>query len=197
MQHYPVMNEQQLAVRWDISTKTLRRWRAEKIGPVYRKLGQLVRYFEDDVQEFERRSARHWMSMLGRDESQPIVLTPQNQADQAEDDSALPIFIDAKKAAEITGLGLHLFADRNERDRKRLPYLSLIGNVRYSLDEIYQWEQANAVPAFGPGAPQLPAVSVETPSPPTGPAPRWYEIVREQDGERFDSEQSSEQKSAL
>lgn len=64
--HYPVMNEQQLAARWNISTKTLRRWRADKIGPVYRKLGQLVRYFEEDVQEFERCSARHWMTLLVR-----------------------------------------------------------------------------------------------------------------------------------
>ena len=184
--HYPVMNEQQLAARWNISTKTLRRWRADRIGPVYRKLGQLVRYFEEDVQEFEQRSARHWMTLLGRDENQPIVLTPPGGADQTDGDPTSPICIDAKEAAVITGLPIHLFADRNERDRKRLPYLSLIGNVRYSLDEIYRWEQANAVPAFGPNAPQPPTMPVEELSPSTGPAPRWYEIARQQNGERFD-----------
>ncbi len=164
---------------------------------MYRKLGQLVRYFEEDVQEFERCSARHWMTLLGREESHPIVLTPLGGGDPAEGDPTSTTYIDAKEAAATTGLPQHLFADRSERDRKHLPYLSLVGNVRYSLDEIYRWEQANAVPAFGPNAAQPSARPIEEPSPPTGPAPRWYEIARKQDGERFDSLPSSEQKGTV
>lgn len=31
--HYPVMTERQLAFRWKISLKTLRRWRLDGEGP--------------------------------------------------------------------------------------------------------------------------------------------------------------------
>ncbi len=181
---YPVMNEDQLAARWNISTKTLRRWRAARVGPVYRKLRQLVRYFEEDVQEFERCSARHWMSLLGRDESQPIVLTPKDETNEEIDGAALFSYIDAKDAAAITGLPLHLFTDRKVRDRKRVPFLSLVGSVRYSLDEIYRWELANAVPGFGPNAPQPPTATTEQAPQQPERVQRWHELVREQPPER-------------
>lgn len=35
--HYPVMTERQLAFRWKISLKTLRRWRLDGEGPVWCK----------------------------------------------------------------------------------------------------------------------------------------------------------------
>lgn len=41
--HYPVMTEKQLATRWKISVKTLRPWRLDKVGPVWRKLFRYVR----------------------------------------------------------------------------------------------------------------------------------------------------------
>ena len=41
--HYPVMTEKQLASRWKVSVKTLRRWRQNKVGPVWRKLFRHVR----------------------------------------------------------------------------------------------------------------------------------------------------------
>lgn len=44
--HYPVMTERQLAFRWKISLKTLRRWRLDGEGPVWHKLFQHVRYHE-------------------------------------------------------------------------------------------------------------------------------------------------------
>ncbi|MCG9027051.1 hypothetical protein [Laribacter hongkongensis] len=40
--HYPVMTERQLAFRWKISLKTLRRWRAEDEGPTWHKFFQYV-----------------------------------------------------------------------------------------------------------------------------------------------------------
>lgn len=39
-----------------------------------------------------------------------------------EQQQSVHLYMNAKEAAEITGLPLHLFSDRNERDRKRLPY---------------------------------------------------------------------------
>ena len=56
---YPIMTEQQLADRWNISTKTLRRWRQEKIGPKWWKLSRHVRYHEEDILAFEIASTQH------------------------------------------------------------------------------------------------------------------------------------------
>lgn len=75
--HYPVMTEKQLATRWKISVKTLRRWRLDKVGPVWRKLFRYVRYHDSDVIDFERKSAQNWMGFLGRNESETIMLTPE------------------------------------------------------------------------------------------------------------------------
>ncbi|MDO8274472.1 MAG: hypothetical protein Q7T22_02975 [Serpentinimonas sp.] len=36
--HYPVMTEKHLADRWQVSLKTLRRWRLDGDGPVWHKL---------------------------------------------------------------------------------------------------------------------------------------------------------------
>ena len=61
--HYPVMTERQIAVRWKVSLKTLRRWRLDNEGPLWHKLFHHVRYHEADILEFERQSAQHWMAM--------------------------------------------------------------------------------------------------------------------------------------
>jgi len=42
--HYPVMTERQVAARWKISLKTLRRWRLDGEGPVWHKLFHHVRH---------------------------------------------------------------------------------------------------------------------------------------------------------
>ena len=52
--HYPVMTEKHLAERWQVSLKTLQRWRSEGRGPRYLKLSKRVGYPVDAVIEFER-----------------------------------------------------------------------------------------------------------------------------------------------
>ena len=79
--HYPVMTERQLAFRWKISLKTLRRWRLDGEGPVWHKLFQHVRYHEADVLEFERQSAQHWTSILGDGERVPRAVTHPPKAE--------------------------------------------------------------------------------------------------------------------
>ena len=74
--------------------------------------------------------------------------------------------------------------DQAERSRKRVPCLMLVGNLRFSLPAILEWEMANSVPGKAAVAT---VEEVESPAEPQVPAKRWYEIVREQDGERFDS----------
>ena len=54
-------------------------------------------------------------------------------------------YVSAKDVFEATGLPSHLFSDRVERERKRIPHMLLVGNLRFSLEAILQWELANSV----------------------------------------------------
>jgi len=51
-------NEQQLADRWGLSTRTLQNWRRMSLGPVYLKLGNRVSYRIEDIQRYERDALR-------------------------------------------------------------------------------------------------------------------------------------------
>lgn len=53
------LNEHELAARWGLSVKTLRRWRQEQLGPVFCKLGARVTYLISEVEAFERRVSRY------------------------------------------------------------------------------------------------------------------------------------------
>lgn len=53
------LDENELATRWGLSVKTLRRWRQEQLGPVFCKLGARVTYLISDVEAFERRVSRY------------------------------------------------------------------------------------------------------------------------------------------
>lgn len=43
-----------LAKRWELSPRTLERWRMDGHGPYFMKLGGQVRYPLDEVENFER-----------------------------------------------------------------------------------------------------------------------------------------------
>ena len=188
--HYPVMTERQLAFRWKISLKNLQRWRLDGEGPIWHKLFQHVRYHEADILEFERQSAQHWMAILGDGERVPRAVThpPKAEGDHPPSDAAESElqYISAKEIIEATGLPAHLFTDRIERERKRIPHLLLVRNLRFSLEAILQWELANSVRGGVPEA----VVQIVEPEPEpdaSGRVPRWHELMREQDGERCDS----------
>jgi hypothetical protein len=53
-----VFDENELALRWRLSVKTLRRWRQNHQGPVFCKLGSRVRYQIAAIEAFERQVAR-------------------------------------------------------------------------------------------------------------------------------------------
>ncbi|UXY16963.1 helix-turn-helix domain-containing protein [Chitiniphilus purpureus] len=53
------LNENELATRWGLSVKTLRRWRQEQLGPVFCKLGARVTYLISEIEAFERRVSRY------------------------------------------------------------------------------------------------------------------------------------------
>lgn len=88
--HYPVMTEKHVADRWQVSLKTLRRWRLNGEGPVWHKLFRRVRYHEADVLEFEHSSAQHLMTLLGikRDFKPEVPEAAQGLDAKAEDNGA-------------------------------------------------------------------------------------------------------------
>ena len=52
------LSQVQLARRWQLSPRTLERWRCYGNGPAFLKLGGRVVYRLDDVEAFEARVAR-------------------------------------------------------------------------------------------------------------------------------------------
>lgn len=174
--HYPVMTEKHLADRWQVSLHTLRRWRLDGEGPVWHKLFRHVRYHEADVLEFEHSSAQHLMTLLGIKRG---FKPEEPEAAQGLDAKAEDNYFTAKEIAEAASLPIHLFRDQAERNRKRVPHLMLVGNLRFSLPAILEWEMTNSVAGSAAAA-----VSDEADGPAASsePAKRWHEIVREQDG---------------
>ena len=47
------LNQIELARRWRVSPRTLERWRWQKIGPAYLKVGSHVVYRVEDVEAYE------------------------------------------------------------------------------------------------------------------------------------------------
>lgn len=48
------LNQVELSRRWKISPRTLERWRWQKVGPRYLKVGGRVVYRLEDIEAFER-----------------------------------------------------------------------------------------------------------------------------------------------
>ena len=184
--HYPVMTEQQVAARWKVSLKTLRRWRQNKIGPAWHKLFRRARYHEAEVFDFEQQSAQHWLMILGDRERVPRIVThPPKDTANPNEPNANPEpsvqYISAKEVAVATGLPIYFFQDCNERDRKRIPHLMMVGILRFSMEAVLQWELANSVPGNAP-EPAAEAVTSDANTEPEVPmrVPRWHELAREQ-----------------
>lgn len=53
------INENELSQRWGLSVKTLRRWRQERLGPIFCKMGARVTYLITEIEAYERRVSRH------------------------------------------------------------------------------------------------------------------------------------------
>ena len=49
------LTQRELATRWRLSERSLERWRWQKIGPAFTKLGGKVVYALSDVEAYERR----------------------------------------------------------------------------------------------------------------------------------------------
>jgi len=65
------LNQNALAARWDISPRTLERWRWAGEGPLFIKLGGRVVYRLEDVEAFETEQIRQSTPNVSR-RSEPL-----------------------------------------------------------------------------------------------------------------------------
>ena len=142
---YPVLNETQLCSRWNLSPKTLQRWRSEGIGPPAWHINRSVRYLLMEVEAFEHKAQVTWKSSAGRALS---VSSPTARDDAIEQMMQQrparrdQIFYSCKAVADITGLPAYWFQQDQERQRRGIPcYVFTNGGViRFSIEEVFRWE---------------------------------------------------------
>ena len=142
---YPVLNEVQLSSRWNLSPKTLQRWRSEGIGPPAWHISRSVRYLMMEVESFERKAQVTWKSSAGRalSESSPTAredaIEQMMQQRPARRDR---IFYSAKDVVDITGLPAHWLHQNQERLRLGIPFYKLANGdlIRFSIEEVFRWE---------------------------------------------------------
>ncbi len=142
---YPVLNETQLCSRWNLSPKTLQRWRSEGIGPPAWHIGRSVRYLLMEVEAFERKAQVTWKSSAGRalSESSPTAREDAfEQMMQQQPRRREQIFYSAKKVADITGLPAHWLTQHQERLRLGIPFYRMANGdvIRFSIEEVFRWE---------------------------------------------------------
>ena len=63
------LNQLELSRRWNMSQRTLERWRSRKLGPPYLKIGGGVLYRLEDIERYEAEQRRN-----DRTQSQPFPL---------------------------------------------------------------------------------------------------------------------------
>jgi hypothetical protein len=147
---YPVLNEMQLSSRWNLSPKTLQRWRSEGIGPPGWHIGRSVRYLLMEIEDFERRAQVTWKSNAGRTLSESSPTARENaieQMMQQRPDRRDQIFYSGKEASVITGLPAHWFLQNHERLRLSIPFYTISGNaIRFSIEEVFRWEMHHLRP---------------------------------------------------
>lgn len=142
---YPVLNETQLCSRWNLSPKTLQRWRSEGIGPPAWHIGKSVRYLLIEVEAFERKAQVTWRSSAGRalSESSPTAREDAiEQMMQQRPGRRDQIFYSGKETAAITGLPSSWLQQNQERQRLGIPVYKLVNGdvIRFSIEEVFRWE---------------------------------------------------------
>ncbi len=54
----PLLNEKEMALMLRVSVSTLRRWRANRAGPNFVRIGSSIRYLQSDIQTYLDRAAK-------------------------------------------------------------------------------------------------------------------------------------------
>lgn len=148
---YPILNETQLCSRWNLSPKTLQRWRSEGIGPPAWHISKSVRYLLMEIVAFERKARVTWKSSTGRtlSESSPTAREDAiEQMMQRRPGRRDQIFYSGKEMAVITGLPTSWLQQNRERQRLGIPVYKLVNGdvIRFSIEEVFRWEVCHLRP---------------------------------------------------
>ena len=142
---YPVLNETQLCSRWNLSPKTLQRWRSERIGPPAWHLRRSVRYLLMEVEAFERKAQVTWRSNATRSLSESSPTAREDAIEQMMQQRPArrdQVLYSAKDAVAITGLPGYWISQSKERLRLGIPCYRIANGdvIRFSIEELFRWE---------------------------------------------------------
>lgn len=142
---YPVLDETQLCSRWNLSPKTLQRWRSEGIGPPAWHISKSVRQLLMEVEAFERKAQVTWKSSAGRALSESSPTAREDAIEQMmrqRPGRRDQIFYSGKQMAVITGLPISWLQQNQERQRLGVPFYRLANGdvIRFSIEEVFRWE---------------------------------------------------------
>ena len=116
------LTERKLAEMWNVSPKTLQRWRTEGRGPRYLKLSKKVVYPLEQIRTFESKA-------LSASTSERVIdLSPYRSK-----------LVTAKEAAAATGLPTYVFCNKKVREAAGLPCLHVNSSLRFNLEEVMNW----------------------------------------------------------
>lgn len=118
-----MINEVEPAERWNLSPKTLQRWRSEGRGPRFMKMSRRVVYPMDEILEFESEALRAstW-------ESVGDVVRPNGSN-----------LMDPREIAHVTGLPLYMFSHKQTRGSLGVPHRRVQKLIRFDRDEVMAW----------------------------------------------------------
>ncbi|HOC09978.1 MAG TPA: hypothetical protein PKH84_00015 [Thermomonas sp.] len=152
---YPVLDENQLSSRWNLSPKTLQKWRSEGIGPPAWHLNRSVRYLLMEVEAFERKARVTWKSPTGRPLSESSPTAREDAIKQMMQKRATrrdQVFYSAKDVVDITGLPGYWIHQNQERLRLGIPFYRIANGdvIRFSIEELFLWEMHHLRPCRYP-----------------------------------------------
>lgn len=117
------LTERELAEMWNVSPKTLQRWRSEGRGPRFLKLSKRVVYPLEQIKTFESNAMYASTSERAID-----LLSPYGSK-----------LVTAKEAAAATGLPTYVFCNKKVREAAGLPCLHVNSSLRFNLEEVMNW----------------------------------------------------------
>ena len=154
---YPVLDENQLSLRWNLSPKTLQKWRSEGIGPPAWHLNRSVRYLLMEVEAFERKARVTWKSPTGRPLSESSPTAREDAIEQMmrkRPERRDRVFYSAKEVVDITGLPGYWIHQNQERLRLGIPFYRIANGdvIRFSIEELFLCEMHHLRPCRYPVA---------------------------------------------
>jgi KaiC/GvpD/RAD55 family RecA-like ATPase len=118
-----MINEVELAERWNLSLKTLQRWRSGGRGPRFMKMSKRVVYPMDEVFDFESQALR--------------ASTWESAGDGVRSNGSN--LMDPREIARVTGLPLYIFSHKQTRDSLGVPHRRVQKLIRFDRNEVMAW----------------------------------------------------------